>query len=467
MADSSNIDGGSFRDPSGHIYRINGKIFRTVSAVAASAYEFVRNSGALSEWAEQGLVLGVQETDFSVLGPVSPEVRYVLEHPTLPFVSYPYEWPFQALKTAALFHLDLQMKALARDITLSDASAYNVQFLGSRPVFIDHLSFKPYQEGEFWTGHKQFCEQFLNPLLLRALLGVSYNGWYRGNLEGITAVDLNSLLPLHRKLSWNVFSHVTLQARGQKKAIEGKKEKEIKALRHRKLPRRAYLGMLSQLRNWIVRLEPANTGKTVWGDYATTHSYSSEEAKAKHAFVAEFVRKTKPCMLWDLGCNTGDYAETALRSGAERIIGFDFDQEALDRAFLRAQEKNLNFLPLFLDATNPSPNQGWNCQERAGFQARASADALLALAFEHHLAIGRNVPLDYVVKWLVDLAPIGIIEFTPKDDPTIQKMLALREDIFPNYSEENFVCALKRHARVVGSKTVSATGRRLFIYDRL
>src|SRR3546814_6517392 len=47
--------------------------------------------------------------------------------------------------------------------------SYNIQFDGPRPVFIDVLSFRRYREGEFWTGHRQFCEQFLNPLLMRAL----------------------------------------------------------------------------------------------------------------------------------------------------------------------------------------------------------------------------------------------------------------------------------------------------------
>ena len=41
--------------------------------------------------------------------------------------------------------------------TLSDATAYNIQFAGSAPVFIDHLSFRPYREGEIWAAHRQFC----------------------------------------------------------------------------------------------------------------------------------------------------------------------------------------------------------------------------------------------------------------------------------------------------------------------
>src|SRR3546814_11800804 len=99
--------------------------------------------------------------------------------------------------------------------------SYNIQFDGPRPVFIDVLSFRRYREGEFWTGHRQFCEQFLNPLLMRALCGIPPNAWYRGAQEGIATEDLNRVLSTRRKLSWNVLSEVTLQAMFQKAGRTG------------------------------------------------------------------------------------------------------------------------------------------------------------------------------------------------------------------------------------------------------
>jgi ribosomal protein L11 methylase PrmA len=204
----------------------------------------------------------------------------------------------------------------------------------------------------------------------------------------------------------------------------------------------------------------------VWGDYAKTHGYAGAEDAAKRRFVAEFIERTKPTLLFDLGCNTGDYAALALASGAGRVVGFDFDQHALDGAFMRADAEGLDFLPLFLDALNPSPDQGWRQAERAGFGARARPDALLALAFAHHLAIGRNVPLEQTVAWITGLAPCGVIEFVPKADPAVGRMLALREDIFPDYDETAFASCLSSVARIVHSEAVSAHGRRLFCYER-
>ena len=152
-------------------------------------------SGVLQSLAAAGRVVAFDEVSRDVLGGEAGDPALVLEHPRLPFVSYPYEWPFKALKAAALHHLDIQIDALDGGVALSDASAYNVQFLGAKPIFIDLLSFRRYREGEFWLGHRQFCEQFLNPLLLRALVGVPHNAWYRGSLEGIVSAELSRLLP--------------------------------------------------------------------------------------------------------------------------------------------------------------------------------------------------------------------------------------------------------------------------------
>ncbi len=115
---------------------------------------------------------------------------------------------------------------------------------------------------------------------------------------------------------------------------------------------------------------------------------------------------------------------------------------------------------------DPSPDQGWRCLERQRIEARANVDGLLALAFVHHLAIARNIPLSGVVDWIVDLAPTGVIEFVPKEDSTVRLMLALRQDIFPDYDVAHFSSALGKRARIVRVKNISGSGRQLFEYER-
>ena len=456
-------ESGSFRDRRGRIFYVDGRVLRTVMPMAATDYEFVRGSGIVDALVADNKLVRETVVDASLLGEHGDGAQFVLEHPRLPFISYPYEWSFSALKAAALLHLDIQQAALQKDVTMTDATAYNVQFIGPNPIFIDSLSFRRYKDGEYWAGHRQFCEQFINPLLLRSLAGVPHNAWYRGALEGISAEDLSKVLPWRNRLSWNVLTNVFMQARLQHTADSGR---AIEKAKTRKLPRIGYEQMLYGLRKWIAGLEPKEDSKTVWQDYATENSYADEEAINKRRFIAEFASSTRPALVLDIGCNTGDYSAVALENGAELAVGFDFDHGALDYGYRRAVRDSLNFLPLHLDAANPSPNQGWSQAERMGLQERTKGDAVMGLALIHHLAVAKNLPLDEVIGWLVDMAPQGIIEFVPKNDPMVQRLLQMREDLFDDYDQESFEKYLGRRARVIKSDVVSASGRTLYWFDR-
>ncbi len=461
---SGQADAGSFRDPRGAVYVTQDRVFRTVMPVGVEDYEFVRSTGLFDDLVEAGLLVNLKEVDLEILGDQASGASYLLEHPKLPFISYPYEWPFAALKAAALLQLDIYLRALEHGVTLTDATAYNIQFQGPQPIFIDHLAFRRYQEGEYWLAHRQYCEQFLNPLLLRAKVGIPHNAWYRGALEGISAQDLSAVLPFRKKLSWNVFTQVVLQASLQKASM-GKETRSIVPTKSN-FSKTAYRNILVGLQRSISGLKIPDSEKSVWGNYAQDNSYGSDEARQKRAFVCRFAAAVKPEMIWDIGCNTGDYSKAALESGAANAIGFDFDQLALDAGYARAGEENLSFLPLFLDAANPPPNQGWAQVERKGLSDRASAQGLLALALVHHLAITKNIPLCDVVDWIVGMAPNGVVEFVPKNDAMVQELLRLREDIFDDYTEDVFVASLERNAEIVEMETVSEAGRKLVWYKR-
>lgn len=457
---------GSFRDPRGQVYVGDDWVYRTVTEIGRADYEFVRDSNLIRDLDAEGLVLGAEEVSANELGPAAEHAVHVLRHPKIPFISYPYEWTFSALKDAALLHLDLHRKALARDVTMTDATAYNVQFMGGRPVFIDHLSFCRYHDGDIWVGHKQFCDQFLNPLLLAALRGLPFNDWYRGTLEGIDATQLARLLPLRHRLSWRVFAHVVLQARFQRASLDRGDDSLARGLKGAKLPKTSLERMLESLHNWIARLSPARGGPSEWGDYTPTTSYSDLESELKQDLVRRFAETEQPPVLWDIGCNDGTFASIALSAGAGMVVGLDQDHNALEAAYARARENSINLLPLYANLANPSPDQGWAQSERQGLAARSPADAIQALAVIHHLAIGRNIPLDRLLDWLIGLAPAGIVEFVPKSDRQVQRLLLLREDLFPDYTTEAFEAQLSSRARIVEKKAISEGGRVLYWFDR-
>lgn len=455
-------DPGSFRDPGGAIFAGGGRILRRIAPAAAEAYRAARDGGLYRDLVQRGLLLPLAEVEPAAASVAGDGAAAVLEHPRLDLVSYPYEWSFAAHRRAALLHLDVHLAALEAGFNLSDATAYNVQFRGPRPVFIDHLSFRPYRDGEIWAGHRQFCMQFLNPLLMHAVVGVRPNAWFRGALEGIAPEDMAPLLPRRAWLSWTLLSHVMLQALLQRRSA---RPGAAAAATPRRLPLTSLKAILAGLRAYIAKLAPRNAA-TEWSGYAKSNSYCAEDASLKRAFVAEMAGMVKPRMLWDLGCNTGDYSAVALDAGAESVVGWDYDHGALDQAFHRAESEKLRFLPLWLDAANPSPSQGWAQHERKGFAERSNADALIALAFIHHIVIGRNVPLGEAVGWLVGLAPTGVIEFPTRADPMVARLLRFRDIPFDDYTEESFMAQVGARARVVRRQTIGSGTRTLVWFDR-
>lgn len=464
------IDPASFRDPAGRVFSQGGRVFRTVEPHAWSNFDAVRSSGILRDLIAAGRVIDTVEVERAALpaelaeGVAGAAPRF-LEHERIPFVSYPYEWPFKLLKKAALHHLDLHLELLDAGFTLTDAAAYNVQFRGIHPVFIDVLSIRRYREGEYWPGYRQFCEQFLNPLLLGAELGVPHQPWFRGSLEGIRIEDIARAMPARTRLRWQAWLHVFVHAKVAALAPSHRGGGAAPGA-FRQMPASTLAWMLRSMRAWIGGMAGRGHEATRWKEYERRHSYLDRGLEAKQAFVAEYVRRERPATLLDVGCNSGAYAELALASGAARVVGLDQDLGALDAAIGRAEAQRLDFLPLYMDAANPSPDQGWAQRERAGLQHRVDAQGLLALAILHHLVIGQNVPMDAAVGWLVGLAPTGVIEFVPKTDPMVQGMLMQREDIFGAYGIESFRGAVARHAAIVAEAQVPGTDRILVEYVR-
>ena len=82
-------DAGSFRDPSGHVFLVDDKVYRTVMPRAADDFEFVRSTGLIEELVSGGHLIPETIVDNDTLGTAATGARYVLEHPRLPFVSYP------------------------------------------------------------------------------------------------------------------------------------------------------------------------------------------------------------------------------------------------------------------------------------------------------------------------------------------------------------------------------------------
>ncbi len=456
----------SYRDNHGSVYYFKNKVIRTINYPAENNYKSLKNNNIYHDSIKSSFLINFEEINKNNFPETLKNYNFLLESELLPFISYPYEWTFDQLKDAALHHLNFQIFLLNKNCVLRDASAFNIQFIKGKPIFIDILSLKKYEDGEYWIGYKQFCENFLNPLLLGHLKSINHNDFFRGALEGLETIKLNNILSLKNKLSFNTFIHVVLQAKLLKKDIENPHLTRDKKKKLKKFNKKSYLFLLNQLKSWIEKLQ-FKEEKSIWGSYSKTNTYNEKSLSEKENIIANFVKKLKPVKILDLGCNNGSFSRIALNNGAIHAVGVDFDYNAISDAYNIVKKNNLNFLPLLMSVSDPSPNQGWNQNERKGFIERFKCDALIALALEHHLIIGKNIPIKDFVKWIASLSKFGLLEFVPKDDQTVQDMLSTKEDIYEDYSEENFEKQLSQYVEVLNKHKLYNSNRVIYEYRTL
>ncbi len=448
----------SFRDPGGFLFRRHGRLFRQINHVGRGDFDRFVDSGLYRELADAGLLVSHEDVDEP---PEDPAIASKVIAPALvPFVSYPYEWCFGQLKAAALPDAGHPAAGAARGMSLKDASGFNVQFVGPQPIFIDTLSFETYAEGRPWAAYRQFCRHFLAPLALMARVDPRLNGLLREHLDGLPLDLAARLLPARSRLKLGLLLHVHLHARSQR-ALDGRAE----APKPRPFPRSALLGLVDSLESTVRGLRWEPTG-TEWADYYSDTNYSAPALDEKSRLVAEFLGRIDPRTVWDLGANTGRFSRIASARGAT-TVAFDADPGAVERGFREATrlgERNL--LPLVLDLTNPSPALGWNSRERLSLAERGPADAVLALALIHHLAIGNNVPLPKVAEFLAAVGRHLIVEFVPKSDSQVGRLLVVREDIFPGYTREGFEAAFDREFESISVAPIAGTERTLYLMRR-
>ncbi len=456
--------GSSFRDPSGFLFTRNGELLRQVNERYRPHYALLRSSGLYSALVKEGLLVPHEER------PLTEAARdgaaFVLAPERIPFISMPYEWSFGQRKAAALLTLRVQTVALQHGMTLKDASAFNVQFRGAKPVLIDTLSFETYVEGAPWVAYRQFCQHFLAPLVLEARVDGRLARLLRQHIDGIPLDLASTLLPRRSWLSPALAMHIHLHARSIAKHAATDDRAEASGARSRtaKVSRLGLEGLISHLTSTVESLQWRPKG-TEWGAYEETHNYDDRGRTAKQTLVGEFVRKSGARRVLDLGANAGEYSVVARAAGASLVVAADGDPVAVERGFRRfASTGEAGIHPLLVDLTNPSPSQGWDHREWPSLADRGPFDVVMALALVHHLAIGNNVPLDGVAEMLGRLGTSVIIEWVPKDDPQVQRLLSAREDIFAGYTEEAFRAAFARVGREIAREPVGASGRTLYLF---
>jgi hypothetical protein len=448
----------SFRDPSGFLFQHQGTLYRQVNKSYQADYDLLRDSGLYDLLTEKGLLIPHREVSLDLAR--SDDAVRILEPELVPFISYPYEWCFSQLKDAALATLRIQRLALKKGMSLKDASAYNIQFTGGRPVLIDTLSFTAYQEGSPWVAYRQFCQHFLAPLAIMASRDIRLASLLRSNIDGVPLDLAAGLLPWRSRLSPGLLMHIHAHARSQKKH-----ESNRSAGKTTQVTRNALLGILDSLKGAVSRLN-WRPGGTEWGEYYDDTNYSDSSLQTKKDLVGTMLDRTDSRTVWDVGANNGYFSQVASDRGMFTLAA-DIDPTAVEQNW-RACRKGArpDMLPLVMDLTNPSPALGWGHRERDSFLDRGPADTVIALALIHHLAISNNVPLDRLAEFFARAGRHLIIEFVPKSDSQVQRLLATREDVFPTYDLAGFERAFAGFFEILDQTGIEGSERTLFLMRR-
>jgi len=463
LTDTPTVDSGSFRDRDGRVYRVEGRIIRGLSAGALADFESLRSRKFYERLVSKGQLVASESLQPDSV-PLPPEERELwagfLEHQRVPVISYPYEWTFGMLRDAALLQLEVIEAAIAEDMTLKDATPYNIQFLSGRPVFIDIPSFETLQAGTPWAGYRQFCEMFLFPLMLQAYKGIPFQPLMRGSIDGVSVQTAARLFGLRDRFRSGVFSHVWLQSKLDRRF--GSTRQDVRTdLKSAGFHKELILANVRKLRKLVAGLQWRGEGSE-WGAYEAFHNYSEGDHALKEAFIDECTAASGAGCVWDIGCNTGQFSKIAARH-VDQVLAMDLDHFAVERLYREIRSgETANILTLVQNVADPSPNWGWRNRERTELASRARPDLILCLALIHHVVISANVPLDEFIAWLAGLSDQLVIEYVSRRDDKVETLLRNKEDKYSDYSRERLEQALERHFEIRRQLTLESGNRFLY-----
>jgi hypothetical protein len=447
------FDPGSFRDPSSRVYRVGGEVGRILSTQGQTDWRAFSASPLLERWTTDGRMIATAEVATS-------DEHVELRHQVIPFWSYPYEWSFSMLRDAALLQLELQTEALEHDLTLKDATSYNIQFNKGRPVFIDVGSLRPLEPGEPWLGYRQFCRLFLFPLMIRAYADIPFQPMLRGSLDGVPAETARALLRGSRVWRPGVLADVVLQARANRTAASRDVRREMKEAGFNK---EMILTNLRRLTKVVAKLKWEPEIST-WSDY-TKCGHVATQRTAKEAFVRTVAGARQRALAWDLGANDGFFSRL-LAEHSDTVVAMDGDELVIDRLYKELRSSGTErILPLVVDLADPTPGMGWRGRERRRLEDRGTPDLVLMLAVMHHLVVGSNLPLLEVIDWMSSLDAEFVFEWVPADDPMVAELTINKKkhEVHPDYREDVLRAGLAERFEIVSE---APAGSRTLFYLR-
>ena len=460
-------DGGSFRDPSGQVFKLldsgNVQIIRGINSSTFTEHKDLLSSNFFQSFMKDNKVIETKILEESKISNefIGNDWPYFLSHFKLDFISYPYEWSFGQLKDAAILHLELLKDSLENGWIIKDSTPYNIQFLSNKPIFIDTPSFTKWEDGEGWNSYRQFCMLFLYPLMLESYLGVDFRPLLRSQLDGIDPQFIYKTLGLKHILKKGVISHVILPYTVQRNIL--KKERDTAIAKNRNTINHSKISVIALVDSMLGTIKKLRSDSNIsaWANYDHLNTYQDNDNIIKKNFIEDVTLKKSYQTVWDCGANTGLFSEH-ISGNVKNILAMDSDSLAVEKMYQRLKLKNSNITPLVMKLENMSPDQGFNANERVKVEKRSNPDLIMCLAIIHHIRISSNIPCENFLKYLKNLNSEVIIEFVNRDDDMVKKLLVNKKERYDDYNLASFEKSASKFFDIKNTVNLKDGLRKLF-----
>ena len=407
----------SYRDTAARVVKKETGYYRYIFHEYKAEYDHLMESGLYQELIQKELLIEHQEIE---LDTDDPKVYKLLLPNQIPFQSYPFEWSYTQWRKSILTYLRINHIALKYGMILKDATPYNFYLKGGKAVMFDTSSFMFFIENDSWVAYRQFCEEFLSPVILMHYNGSEWSKLTMANLRGMPLSFVSKQLPIKSWFNLTTLLHVHIHSKysGYNKS-ENQERKKKKGFSLEKIK-----SLQKMIFNTISEWDKPYQYKSHWSTYYKYDIESQEYLKDKEATIRKWLEITKPKSVLDLGANTGKFSFIAAEY-AEKVISLEGDENCVDEIEYQIKEKkHESVYTLIGNIAEPSPTIGLQNDETNSICKRANSDLILGLALTHHLHISNKLSFKRIANIFSSLSlKYLIVEFIPITDAKVQILL--------------------------------------------
>lgn len=471
----------SFADHGIRLFRWNGQIYRGVDFKKTPYFTQLFHKGVIQNLFEKGLLIESELTNLSING-----YETVIQHRSIPFLSYPNEWCAAMLKQSALTLIELAIELAHYDLTLGDGHPWNLLIDPSdcKPIFVDLGSITPIRNSG-WSAYDEFCRFCLYPLMLMAdgqeliarLLMCEDQGVLKSDLarsrQGKAFLASGSKRSIFSFLQLGLWKWLPESSRqGIKKAlklVESSRSKpfsesESDVLFLKEIKRKAHLKFLESVKQEIQSITlpmlQDNSNRTETNSPQVT---PQENWTLKQQNLHKILTELQPVSVLDISCQRGWYSRLAALLGSQ-VIAFDTDEACVTQLYYDAQAQKLPILPLIMDFTKSTPARGLSNHWAIAATDRFQCDLVLALGVLHQIVAERRLNFDQIVEGLALFSQRWVVvEFIPPEDLEVSQS---RLSQLSWYTIDQFIHALKKHFRIISTMPSSSESRILIICEK-